>query len=83
MRENLSSLIVLFVSKAHLIPQLVPNPVIMSPFFRFWVNATKGMYGYVLASLDGNAVNFALVLNTTGSTTIADFFYLSNKVQRS
>ncbi|PFX17387.1 G-protein coupled receptor 98 [Stylophora pistillata] len=48
---------------------------------RFWVNATKGMYGYVLTSVDGNAVNFALALNTTGSTTMADFFYLSNKTE--
>lgn len=38
------------------------------------------MYGYVLANLAGNVVNFALALNTTGSSTTADFVYLSNKV---
>ena len=48
--------------------------------FRQWVNATKGKYGYLLANMAGNVVNFALALNTSGSSTIAHFFYLSNKV---
>ena len=47
---------------------------------RLWVNATKGKHGYVLASVAGNTVNFALSLNTSGSDTTASFFYLSNKV---
>lgn len=47
---------------------------------RLWVNATKGNYGYLLANVAGNVVNFALALNTTGSSTMAHFFYLSNKV---
>ena len=48
--------------------------------FRLWVNATKGMYGYLLANVAGNVLNFALALNTSGSSTVAHFFYLSNKV---
>ena len=44
------------------------------------MNATKGKYGYLLAGVAGNTVNFALSLNTTGSNTIATFVYLSNKV---
>ena len=47
---------------------------------RLWVNATKGKHGYVLASVAGNMVNFALSLNTTGSDTLANFLYMSNKV---
>ena len=44
------------------------------------MNVTKGKYGYVLASVAGNTVNFALSLNTTGSHTMATFFYLRNEV---
>ena len=46
------------------------------------MNATKGIYGYVLSNVAGYVVNFALALNTTGSTTTADFFFLSNKVSK-
>ena len=45
-----------------------------------WVNATKGKNGYVLASVAGSTVNFALSLNTTGSSTLAKFVYLTNTV---
>ena len=44
------------------------------------MNVTKGKYGYVLASVAGNTVNFALSLNTTVSYTMATFFYLRNEV---
>lgn len=47
---------------------------------RLWVNATKGKNGYVLASISGNSVNFALSLNTTGSHTMATLVYLTNEV---
>lgn len=68
-------LMLAFYPRAH--PRV---PFLLFVFCRFWVNATKGQYGYVLASLNGHTVNFALSLNTTGPDTVAKFIYLNNEV---
>ena len=49
-------------------------------FFRVWVNASKGSSGYLLSSIAGSDVNFALKLNTTGYETVANFSYLADSV---
>ena len=76
----------LFVSTFHVSIWSTSSPwwrlSFFSCFCRFWVNATKGTYGYVLASLNGNTVNFALSLNTTDPDTVAKFIYLNNEVCR-